>query len=168
MSERKYTYLLTYSCSGGPGWSLAASTSCLHLRRSWAMMVHSWGFSTPSIVRSLRTQSAQRSRGRPGGRRPCGVPSLTLRARLFGSIRATWPAHRSLWDLTKLVTGGRRVISLSSRLCRIRHSCVSSSRTGPRIRRSTLCSNTRSRRSSSLVRAQASQAYVKTSLMMVQ
>ena len=32
--EEDENNLLTYSCSGGPGWSLAASTSCLHLRRS--------------------------------------------------------------------------------------------------------------------------------------
>ena len=93
---------LTYSYSGScrPWWSFAARTRSLHRWRSWAMFLQSSGLSTCRSARSLLMQSDHRSLGLPGGRRPSGWPSITLRSRLCSSMRATCPAQRSRWART--------------------------------------------------------------------
>jgi hypothetical protein len=91
-----------------------------------------------------------------------GLPTKTLYTPLFSTIRATCRAHHILLDLITRKIFGDEYRSLSSCLCSLLHTPVTSSHLGPNIFLSTLFSNTRSLCSSLSATDQASHPYKTT------
>jgi hypothetical protein len=78
----------------------------------------------------------------PSGLFPLGFPTTTLYALLLSPLYATCPTHFILLNLITQTILGEEYSSLSSSLCSLLHSPVTSSLLGPNIFLSTLFSNT--------------------------
>ena len=137
-------YLLTYcmvqSPSGEANWFAAsqeiprsfiiALTSVRHLSLSCASPIQST-YPHPTSWRSILILSTHLRLGLLSGLFPSGFPTKTLYAPLSLPIRATCPAHLIVLDFITRTIFGEEYRSLSSSLCNLLHSPVTSSLLGP-------------------------------------
>ena len=100
--------------------------------------------------------------GSPKRSLPCRFPHQTLYTPLLSPIRAACPACLILLDFTIRIILRKEYRSLSSILCSVLHSPVTSSLLGPNILLSTLFSNALSQRSSLNVSDQVLHPYKTT------
>ena len=97
--------------------------------------------------------------GHPSGIFLSGFPTKILHTSLLTPIRATCPIHFNLLDFITRTIMGEEYRSLSSSLCSLFHSTVTSSLLSPNILLSTLFTNTLGLRSSLNVSDQVSHPY---------
>ena len=135
-----------------PGWALASSNKCRQRLLSWATIFQ---FLHSIFLKSCSTQSIHLSFGLPRPRCAAGFEFNILLV-ISLSIRATWPAHLSLFILIKLIISQSFNISYSSQLNLLLH--IPFSKIGPAILRRILLSNTPNLLSSSSVKIQVSDA----------
>jgi hypothetical protein len=83
--------------------------------------------------RSILTLPTHLRLGLPSGLFPSGFPTKTLYTPLLYPIRITYPAHLILHDFITRKILGEKYRSLSSSLCNLLHSLVTSSLIGPNI-----------------------------------
>ena len=109
---------------------ITALTSVRHLSLSWASPIQ---FIYPHTTswRSILILSTHLRLGLPSGFLPTGFPTKTLYTPLSSPIRATCPAHHILLDFITRTILGEEYRSLSSSLCNLLHSPVTSSLLGP-------------------------------------
>ena len=134
---------------------ITALTSVRHISLSWASPIQSI-YPHPTSWRSILILSTHLRLGLPSGFFPSGFPTKTLYAPLSSPIRATWPVHLILLDFITRTILGEEYRSLSSSLCNLLHSPVTSSLLCPNILLNTIFSNTLSFLSSLNVSDQAS------------
>ena len=139
---------------------ITALTSVRHLSLSWASPIQST-YPHPTSWRAILILSTHLRLGLPTGLFSSGFPTKTLYAPLSSPIRATCPAHLILNFITRTILG-EQCRSLSSSLCNLLHSPVTSSLLGPNILLNTIFSNTLSFLSSLSVSDQVSHPYKKT------
>ena len=120
---------------------ITALTSVRHLSLSCASPIKST-YPHPTSWRSILILSTHLRLGLPSGLFPSGFPTKTLCAPLSSPIRATCPAHLILLDFITCTILGEECRSLSSSLCNLLHSPVTSSLLGPNILLNTIFSNT--------------------------
>ena len=134
---------------------ITALTSIRQLSISWVSPIQSI-YPYPTSWRSILILHTHLRLGLPSGLLPSGFPSKTLYDPLSSPIRVTWPAHLILLDFITRTILGEEYRSLSSSLCSLLHSPVTSSLLGPNILLNTMFSNTLSFLSSSNVSNQVS------------
>ena len=136
-------------------------TSVRQIFLSWANPIQST-IPHPTSWRSILILSTHLRLGLPSGLLPFGFSTNTLYTPLSSPIRATCPAHFILLDFITRTILGEEYRSLSSSLCSLLHSPVTSSLLGPNILLNTIFSNTLSFLSSLNVNDQASHPYKTT------
>ena len=141
-------------------------TSVRHLSLSWANPIHST-YPHPTSWRSILILSTHLRLGLPSGVFPSRFPTKTQYTPLSSPICATCPAHLILLDFITRTILGEEYRSLSSSLCSLLHSLVTSSLLGPNILLNTIFSNTLSFLSSLNVSDQASHPYKTTGKIIV-
>ena len=104
---------------------ITALTSVRHLSLSWAHPTQSI-YPHPTSWRSILILSTHLRLGLPSGLFPSSFPTKTLYAPLSSPIRATYPAHLILLDFIIRTILGEEYRSLSSSLCSLLHSPVTS------------------------------------------
>ena len=145
---------------------ITALTSVRHLSLSWASPIQSI-YPHPTSWRSILILSTHLRLGLPSGLFPSGFPTKTLYTPLSSPIRATCPAHLILLDFITRTLLGEEYRSLSSSLCSLLHSPVTSSLLGPNILPNTMFSNTLNFLSSRNVSDQVSHPYKTTGKIIV-
>ena len=140
---------------------ITALISVRHLSLSWANPIQSI-YAHPTSWRSILILSTHLRLGLPSGLFPSGFPTKTLYVPLSCPMRATCPAHLILLDYITCTLLGEEYRSLSSLLCSLLHSPITSSLLGPNILLNTTLSNTLSFLSSLNVSDQASHPYKTT------
>ena len=118
---------------------ITALTSVRHLSLSWASPIQST-YPHPTSWRSILILSTHLRLGLPSGLFPSGFPTKTLYAPLSSPVRATCPAHLILLGFITHTILGEECRSLSSSLCNLLHSPVTSSLLGPNILLNTIFS----------------------------
>ena len=108
---------------------ITALTSLRHPSLSWASPIQSI-YPHPTSWRSILIVSTHLRLGLPSGLFPSGFPTKTLYAPLSSPIRATCPAYLNLLDFITRTILGEEYRSLSSSLCSLLHSPVTSSLLG--------------------------------------
>ena len=137
-----------------------ALTSVRHPSLSWASPIQSI-YPHPTSWRSVLILPTHLRLGLPSGLLPSGFPTKTPYTTLSSPIRATCPTHLILDFITRTILG-EEYRSLSSSLCSLLHSPVTSSVLGPNILLNTIFSDTLSFLSSLNVSDQASHPYKTT------
>ena len=145
---------------------ITALKSARHLSLSWANPIQST-YPHPTSWRSILILSTHLRLGLPSGLFPSGFPTKNIHAPLSTPIRAICPAHLILLDFITRTILGEEYRSLSSSLCSLLHSPVTSSLLGPNNLLNTIFSNTLSFLSSLNVSYQASQPYKTTGKIIV-
>ena len=145
---------------------IIALTSVRHLSLSWASPIQSI-YPHSTSWRSNLILSTHLRLGLPSGLFPSGFPTKTLYTALSSPIRATCPAHLILLDFITRTILGEEYRSLSSSLCSLLHSPVTSSLLGPNILLNTLFLNTLSFLSSRNVSDKISHPYKTTGKIIV-
>ena len=120
-----------------------------------------------TLLRSIKLLSSHLCLCLPCGHFPSGFPTETLNTFLLSLIRAIYPTYLILLDLITRIVFGEEYRSVSSSLCSILHSPVTSSLLGPNILLSTLFSNTINLCSSLNVSDRFSHRYKTTSKIIV-
>ena len=141
-------------------------TSVRHLSLPWANPIQST-YPHPTSWRSILILHTHLRLGLPSGLFHSGFPTKTLYAPLSSPICATCPAHLILLNFITRTILGEEYRSLSSSLCSLLHSPVTSSLLGPNILLNTIFSNTLSFLSSLNVSDQASHPYKATGKIIV-
>ena len=100
-------------------------TSVRHLSLSWASPIQSI-YPHPTSWRSILKLSTHLRLGLPSGLFPSDFPTKTLYTPLSSPICATCPAHLILLDFITRTIFGKEYRSLSSSLCNLLHSPVTS------------------------------------------
>ena len=120
---------------------ITALTSVGLLSLSWASPIQSI-YPHPTSWRSNLILSTRLRLGLPSSLFPSGFPTKTLYTPLSSPIRATCPAHLIFLDFITRTILGEEYKSLSSSLCSLLHSPVTSSLLGPNILLNAIFSNT--------------------------
>ena len=115
-------------------------TNVRHLSLSWANPIQSI-YPHPTSWRSILILSTHLRLGLPSGLLPSDYPTKILYTSLYSPIRATCPAHLILLDFITHTILGEEYRSLSSSLCNLLHSPVTSSLLGPNILLNTMFSD---------------------------
>ena len=139
---------------------ITAFTSVRQLSLSWASPIQSI-CPHPTSWRSFLILSTHLRLGLPSGLFPSGFTTRTLYAPLSSIVRVTYPTHLILLDFITRTILGEEYRSLSSSLCSLLHSPVTSSLLGPNILLNAIFSNTLSFLSSLNVSDQLSHPYRK-------
>ena len=105
---------------------ITALTSVRHLPLYWASPIQSI-YPHPTSWRSILILSTHLHLGLPTGLFPSGFPTKTLYTPLSSPICATCPAHLIILDFITRTILGEEYRSLSSSLCNLLHSLVTSS-----------------------------------------
>ena len=108
---------------------ITALSSVRHLSLSWANPIQSI-YPHPTSRRSILKLSTHLRLGLPSGLFSSGFPTKTLYTPLSSPARATCPAHLILLDFITHTILGEEYRSLSSLLCNLLHSPVTSSLLG--------------------------------------
>ena len=145
---------------------ITALTSVRHISLSWGSPNQSI-YPHPTSWRSILILSTHLRLGLPSGLFPSSFPTKTLYTPLSSPIRVTCPAHLILLDFITRTILGEEYKSLSSSLCNLLHSPVTSSLLGPNILLNTVISNTLSFLSTRNVSDQTSHPYKTTGKIIV-
>ena len=132
-------------------------TRAHHLSLFWVVSIQYMPH--PTSWRSILILSSHLSLGLSSCFFPSSFPTKTLYLPLPSPIPATYPAHLILLDFITRKIFGEQYRSLSSSLCSVLYSFVTSSLLGPNILLNTLFSNTLNLRSSLSVSGQVSHPY---------
>ena len=119
---------------------ITALASVRNLSLSWASPIQST-YPHPTSWRSVLILSTHLRLGLPSGLFSSGFPTKTLHTPLSSPIRATCPAHLILLDFITRTILGEQYKSLSSSLCSLLHSPVTSSLLTTTITTTTTTSN---------------------------